>query len=67
MYSKTLTQIAKDIMKTAAGTVILALFLVGVNLLASLIATYVPWLSFILLGAFFSYISVIMYLELRGD
>ena len=67
MYSKTFTQIAKDIMKTAAGTVILALFLVGVNLLASLIATYVPWLSFILLGAFFSYISVIMYLELRGD
>jgi|TARA_R110000796_G_scaffold96523_1_gene202333 hypothetical protein len=67
MYSKTLTQIAKDIMKTAAGTVILALFLVGVNLLASLMATYTPWLTMILLGATFSYLSVIVYQGLRDS
>ncbi len=67
MYDSTILQKAQTLMRTAVGTVLLALFLVGVNALASLIATYVPWLSFILLGAFFSYISVIMYLELRGD
>jgi|TARA_R110002110_G_scaffold189614_1_gene397854 hypothetical protein len=67
MYSKTFTQIAKDIMKTAAGTVILALFLVGVNLLASLMATYTPWLTMILLGATFSYLSVIVYQGLRDS
>tara|TARA_R110001606_G_scaffold170077_1_gene315355 strand:- start:363 stop:566 length:204 start_codon:yes stop_codon:yes gene_type:complete len=67
MYSKTPSQITKDIMKTTAGTVILALFLVGVNLLASLMATYTPWLTMILLGATFSYLSVIVYQGLRDS
>ena len=67
MYSKTLTQISKDIMKTALGTVILALFLVGVNALAGLMATYTPWLTMILLGATFSYLSVIVYQGLRDS
>ncbi len=69
MYNQTTTQKARHLMKTiaqtAVGTVLLALFLVGVNVLANIIATYVPWLSFLLLGAFFSYISVVIYQELR--
>jgi hypothetical protein len=67
MYNKTLTQIARDIMKTALGTAILALFLVGVNLLASLMATYTPWLTMILLGATFSYLSIVAYQGLRDS
>lgn len=67
MYKTTLAQKAQTLMKTAIGTALLALFLVGVNALASIIATYVPWLSFLLLGAFFSYISVVIYQELRND
>ncbi len=71
MYNLTTTQkavnIMKTLMQTAIGTVLLALFLVGVNLLASVIANYVPWLSFLLLGGFFSYISVVIYQELRDN
>jgi hypothetical protein len=54
-------------MKTALGTAILALFLVGVNLLASLMATYTPWLTMILLGATFSYLSIVAYQGLRDS
>jgi LytS/YehU family sensor histidine kinase len=54
-------------MKTAAGMVILAFFLVGVNLLATLITTYVPWLTMILLGATFSYLTVVVYQGLRDS
>ena len=71
MYNLTTTQKVVNIMKTVAqtavGTVLLALFLVGVNVLANIIATYVPWLSFLLLGAFFSYISIVIYQELRDS
>tara|TARA_R110000796_G_scaffold162032_3_gene278843 strand:+ start:3775 stop:3978 length:204 start_codon:yes stop_codon:yes gene_type:complete len=67
MYNKTLTQTVRNIMKTALGTAILALFLVGVNLLASLMATYTPWLTMILLGATFSYLSIVAYQGLRDS
>jgi len=67
MYKTTLTQKAQTLMKTAAGMVILAFFLVGVNLLAALIATYVPWLTMILLGATFSYLTVVVYQGLRDS
>jgi fatty acid desaturase len=67
MYKTTLTQKAQTLMKTAVGTVILALFLVGVNALAALMATYTPWLTMILLGATFSYLSVIVYQGLRDS
>ena len=67
MYKTTLTQKAQTLMKTAAGTVILALFLVGVNALGALMATYTPWLTMILLGATFSYLSVIVYQGLRDS
>ena len=67
MYKTTLTQKAHTLMKTAAGTVILALFLVGVNALAALMPTYTPWLTMILLGATFSYLSVIVYQGLRDS
>ena len=67
MYKTTLTQKAQTLMKTAAGTVILALFLVGVNALAAIMAIYTPWLTMILLGATFSYLSVIVYQGLRDS
>ena len=67
MYKTTLTQKAQTLMKTAAGMVILAFFLVGVNLLAALIATYVPWLTMVLLGATFSYLTVVVYQGLRDS
>jgi len=67
MYKTTLTQKAQTLMKTAVGTVILALFLVGVNALAGLMATYTPWLTMILLGATFSYLSVIVYQGLKDS
>ena len=67
MYKTTLTQKAQTLMKTAAGMVILSFFLVGVNLLATLITTYVPWLTMILLGATFSYLTVVVYQGLRDS
>jgi fatty acid desaturase len=67
MYKTTLTQKAQTLMKTAVGTVILAMFLVGVNALAALMATYTPWLTMILLGATFSYLSVVVYQGLRDS
>jgi fatty acid desaturase len=67
MYKTTLTQKAQTLMKTAVGTAILALFLVGVNALAALMATYTPWLTMILLGATFSYLTVVVYQGLRDS
>jgi len=67
MYNLTKSQKAQTLMKTAAGMVILAFFLVGVNLLAAIMATYTPWLTMILLGATFSYLTVIVYQGLRDS
>ena len=65
MYDLTTTQKAGNMLKTSLGAVLIAIIIVGVHLLAALIATLAPIVTGVLLAGVFTWIILSAYIAAR--